>query len=234
MASNIGPFRPVFAEPQLDAHERDVADRFHDLYYSKLDAGRGLHTIVLSWMGYEMLKCPLDLWIYQELIVLNRPDIIIETGTYKGGSALYLASVCDMIDHGAVVTIDIDATHEPMRPHHQRITYLHGSSTADDSLARVTDIVADSRNVMVILDSDHAKDHVLAELRAYCSFVPVGGYLIVEDTNINGHPTYPGFGPGPWEAVESFLDENKNFVADRTCERFILTMCPGGFLRRIS
>ena len=80
-----GGFKPVFAEPNLTAEERSIAERFHDIYYSKLDSGRGLHTIVLSWLGYEMFKCPLDLWTYQELIVQQKPDVIIETGTYKGG-----------------------------------------------------------------------------------------------------------------------------------------------------
>src|SRR5689334_20544370 len=73
-ARNLGAFRPVFAEPSLTLEERQVVDAFHDLYYSKLDGGKGLHTIVLSWMGYEMFKCPLDLWTYQELIVQRRPD----------------------------------------------------------------------------------------------------------------------------------------------------------------
>lgn len=229
---NIGKFKPVFAAPNLSSEERVIADQFHDIYYSKLDAGRGLHTIVLSWMGYEMFKCPLDLWTYQELIVNQKPEVIIETGTYKGGSALYLASVCDCLNHGEVVTIDLDATHQPIRPQHPRITYLEGSSTAPDVLARVKEIVAGRTKVLVILDSDHRCDHVISELRAYREFVPLDGYMVVEDTNINGHPTYKDFGPGPWEAVEEFLQEDHNFIADRACERFILTMNPRGFLRR--
>jgi cephalosporin hydroxylase len=233
-AAHVGDFRPLCAEPELNEEERQTADRFHDLYYSKLDEGRGLHTIVLSWMGNEMFKCPLDLWVYQEIIVANRPDVILETGTYKGGSALFLANVCDLIGHGEIITIDIDTSHQPIRPQHPRITYLSGSSTSPDVLAQVADIVKDRTNVMVVLDSDHQHDHVLAELRNYHRFVPLGGYLIVEDTNVNGHPTYPGFGPGPWEAVDTFLSETSSFIADRTRERFILTMNPRGFLRRIA
>ncbi|MBR0655589.1 CmcI family methyltransferase [Plastoroseomonas arctica] len=233
-AGNIGPVRPKLSEPRLDDVERGIADRFHDLYYSKLDGGMGLHTIVLSWMGYEMFKCPLDLWTYQELMVTHRPDVIIETGTYKGGSALYLASICDMLDHGEIITIDIDTTHDAIRPRHPRITYLAGSSTDAGILDQVSACVGGRRNVMVILDSDHRRDHVADELRAYRGYVPVGGLLIVEDTNINGHPTYPGFGPGPWEAVDDFLAEDAAFVADRSCERFILTMNPRGYLRRVA
>ncbi len=232
--SHLGPFRPVCAEPSLTAEEHATAERFHDIYYSKLDSGRGLHTIVLSWMGYEMFKCPMDLWAYQEMILSARPDLIIETGTYKGGSALYLASICDLIGHGQIVTIDIDATHEGIRPRHPRITYLTGSSTTAEMMGRVDSIVAGRSNVLVILDSDHHMEHVLEELRRYSNYVPVGGYIVVEDTNINGHPTYPEFGPGPWEAVDVFLGEDSRFVADRTRERFILTMNPRGFLRRVS
>ena len=232
-ARHIGQFQPSHTEPALTNEEQRISDQFHDMYYSKMDAGRGLHTIVLSWMGHEMLKCPLDLWLYQELIVEHRPDVILETGTYKGGSALYLANVCDLAGHGQIVTIDLDTTHDEIRPRHPRITYLKGSSTAPETLLQVERILCGRTNVVVILDSDHHRDHVLDELRIYRRFIPVNGYLVVEDTNINGHPTYRDFGPGPWEAVDLFLKEDKRFVPDRTRERFILTMNPRGFLRRV-
>lgn len=226
-----GSYRPVFAAPQLSAAEQGIVDRFSDLYYSKLDEGRGLHTIVLSWLGHEMLKCPMDLWIYQELIHRERPDLIVEIGTYKGGSALFLATICDLVGSGEIVTIDID-THGATRPAHPRIAYLTGSSIDPAILAQVEARAAGKRNVMVILDGDHRRDQVLAELRLYRRFVAPGGYLIAEDTNINGHPSYPAFGPGPWEAVEAFLAEDPEFYADRSCERFMLTMNPRGYLRR--
>ncbi len=230
----IGSYVPARSAPNLTAEEQDVADRFHDMYYSKVDEGRGLHTIVLSWLGYEMFKCPMDLWTYQEIIVQSRPDLIIETGTYKGGSALFLASICDLVGTGEIISIDIDATHRDIRPSHPRIRYIEASSTAPETLRVVKKAVDGRRNVLVILDSDHHRDHVLEELRVFRDFVPVGGNMIVEDTNINGHPTYASFGPGPWEAVEAFLEEDERFVVDRTYERFILTMNPRGFLKRVS
>jgi len=229
----IGAFRPLFAEPDLTADEQQIVDRFHDLYYSKLDEGRGLHTIVLAWMGHEMFKCPMDLWLYQELIVLKRPGLIIETGTYKGGSALYLACICDLVGQGSVVTIDIDDSHAAIRPQHPRLRYVTGSSTAPEIFEQASSLAAEAGDVMVILDSDHRRDHVLDELRLYSTLIPVGGLLVVEDTNVNGHPTYASFGPGPWEAVDAFLDENDGFVADRSYERFLLTMNPRGVLRRV-
>ncbi len=230
----IGSFEPYFRDADLTADEQRIVDDFHDLYYSKLDDGRGLHTIVLAWMGHEMFKCPMDLWLYQELIVLKRPGLIIETGTYKGGSGLYLACICDLVGHGSVVSIDIDDTHRAIQPQHPRLQYVSGSSTAPDIFAQVAAQAAEAGEVMVILDSDHRHDHVLDELRLYSELVPVGGILVVEDTNVNGHPTYPTFGPGPWEAVDSFLAENSRFVADRTYERFLLTMNPRGVLRRVA
>ncbi len=222
------------AEPYLSEAERTLVERFSDLYYSKLDAGRGLHTIVLSWMGYELLKCPLDLWIYQELIVRERPDLIIEVGTYKGGSALYLAHICDAVGKGAIITIDIDASHALVRPRHERICYVLGSSLDPEVFSSIRSAAEGKSRVMVILDGDHHCDHVLKELRLYQSLTKPGDYMIVEDTNINGHPTYPEFGPGPWEAVSRFLEGNADFKADRSCERFLLTMNPRGYLRRVA
>ena len=100
-------------------------------------------------------------------------------------------------------------------------------------MAQVGKLISDKDKVMVILDSDHHKEHVLNELRIYGKFVTKESYIIVEDTNINGHPVYPDFGPGPMEAVEEFLRENKNFVIDKTREKFYLTFNPRGYLKKI-
>jgi cephalosporin hydroxylase len=85
---------------------------------------------------------------------------------------------------------------------------------------------------MVILDSDHARDHVLEELRIYSSLVSPGSYLVVEDTNVNGHPVFREHGPGPMEAVELFLAETGEFEVDAAREKFFLTFNPRGFLRK--
>ncbi len=175
-----------------------------------------------TWLGKRALKCPLDLWVYQEILFRTRPDVIIETGTSAGGGALFLASMCDLINHGRVVTIDIK---RQRRPKHERITYLNGSSLEVDVR------VADGERVMVVLDSDHSKEHVLAELRKYGPLVSEGCYLIVEDTSVR--LALPDFGPGPAEAVEEFLKETSDFVVDRDCEKFLLTFNPGGYLRRV-
>lgn len=226
----VGIFRPPVALSELDPSERELVDRFGDLYYSLGQKGRA--TYILSWLGFPLLKCPLDLWIYQELICAIRPKTIIETGTASGGSALFLATICELLGRGQVISIDIEDRPPGIRPHHPRITYLRGSSTDHEIIAQVRNQTDSEGAGIVILDSDHRKAHVLEELNVYESFVPIGGYLIVEDTNINGHPTYPDFGPGPMEALEDFLARNDSFRSDPACERFLLTMNPRGFLTR--
>lgn len=214
---------------ELSSEEEETVREFHELYY-RLWLERRVDTNTLSWFGYEMMKCPFDLWIYQELLVRTRPDFVIETGTWRGGSALYLAMILDHIGHGQVVTVEVDV--KPNLPEHPRISYVVGSSIDEATLAQVREVVGSHRS-LVILDSHHGADHVYQELIAYNPFVQTGDYLIVEDTNINGHPVYPEYGPGPTEALAQFFSQNDEFVIDRRCERFLLTMHPKGFLRRV-
>ena len=207
-----------------------VTREFHALFYNAYATGRTWFDVY--WLGVPIRKCPLDLWSYQEILFETRPDLIIETGTAFGGSALFLASMCDVLSNGRVVSIDVMA--RPDRPKHERITYLAGSSTSQSIVDRVRSMVRPGERVMAILDSDHSMQHVLRELRAFGPLVSKGCYLVVEDTNINGHPVAPHFGPGPWEAVDEFLSGNDDFVADRSKEKFILTFNPRGFLRRVT
>jgi cephalosporin hydroxylase len=210
-----------------------VERQFHRLYY-----GDELRTWQsTTWAGIPILKCPLDVWIYQEIIWKTRPDLIIETGTFNGGSALYMANLLDMIGSGRIITVDIEDVPErpqhPQHPQHPRITYVRGSSVDPVVVASMTHAAESAGRVMVILDSDHSELHVTAELAAYSPLVSKGCYLIVEDTNVNGHPAGESFGPGPMEAVIAFLRGNREFVVDRNCERLHLTFNPNGYLLRI-
>ncbi len=185
-----------------------------------------------TWLGVPVLKLPTDLWVYQEILHEVRPDLIVETGTFRGGSALYLASVMDLLGVGSVVSIDL----EPKLglPTHPRIRYLRGSSVSPEIVATVRGMAKDRGRVMVILDSDHHRDHVLQELKAYGPLVTKGSYLIVEDTSMNGHPVAPEYGPGPMEAVQEFLKQDPGFAVDGTREKFPLTANPRGYLKRVS
>ncbi len=209
---------------------RFITREFHKLYYGTPEK-EGPWSYNTFWMGVPTFKCPLDLWIYQEILYRIRPDLIIETGSAYGGSALYLASVCDQIGHGAIVSIDIVGDVE--RPKHHRITFLTGSSTSSSVVSQVNQKVQNGMKVLVILDSDHRMDHVLKEMEIYSQYVSRESYLIVEDTNVNGHPVSPDYGPGPMEAVQRFLRENRSFEIDRSLEKFLLTFNPCGFLKRV-
>ncbi|MGH9122543.1 MAG: CmcI family methyltransferase [Acidimicrobiales bacterium] len=211
-------------DPLADLPPAQVTDAFHRLWY---DTERWRES---QWMGTTALKCPFDLWVYQELIFELEPDLIVETGTAFGGSARYLATMLDLCGNGEIVTIDVEARED--RPSHPRVTYLLGSSVADEVVAEVHRRAEGARTVMVLLDSDHRAEHVLAELRAYSPLVTPGSYLVVEDTNVIGRPVYPSFGPVPGEATEAFLAESDLFEVDRSKEKFLLTFNPGGWLKR--
>ena len=205
------------------ANANDVRDSFHMIsYYS----GALQHTY---WLGVPILKSPLDSWTYQEIIFEQRPDLIIETGTALGGSALFFSSMCDLVGNGRVVSIDVEAR---AGVHHPRLTLLKGDSTSPAIVSKVADLSSGTTRRMVVLDSDHSAAHVRRELSAYRDFVTPGSYIVVEDTNVNGHPVMPEHGPGPFEAVVEFLKDNPDFTVDHSREKFLVTYFPNGYLRR--
>lgn len=210
--------------------KNDIVDNFHKLYYDSSLLGKTWRES--KFLGFPIQKCPFDIFTYQEIIYNLKPDLIIETGTAYGGSALFMATICDSINQGKIVTIDIQKIEEP--PTHPRIKYLIGSSVSDEILNMVREEVKKShpKVVMVILDSNHSKEHVLKELYLYNEFVTPQSYLIVEDTNVNGHPVNVSHGPGPMEALNEFLENNQGFIVDKDMERHFLTFNPNGYLKR--
>jgi cephalosporin hydroxylase len=223
----VNPFRRVQKSIAFRAGrrlDRAAVSRAHDVFYES-DA-----WTKARWLGVQALKNPLDLWIYQELVADTRPELIVETGTWRGGSALYLASVCDLLGAGEIVSIDVEPLREDY-PQHPRVTYLGGRSSTDpDVVAQVTER-AGGRPILVILDSDHSQAHVEAELDAYAPLVPVGCYIVVEDSNIG--QIREDLMPGPLQAVETFLAKSDEFEIDREREKFLLTFNPSGYLRRV-
>ena len=203
--------------------DRAAVSRAHDVLYLS-DA-----WAEATWLGAQALKNPLDLWVYQEIMVETRPELIVETGTYRGGSAFFLASICDLLDAGEVVSIDVEQVREDY-PRHPRITYLGGRSSTDPDVVATVRERADGKRTLVVLDSDHSEAHVEAELDAYAELVPVGCYVIVEDSNIG--QIRKDLLPGPLEAIEAFLAGTDAFEIDRRREKFLITFNPSGYLRR--
>jgi cephalosporin hydroxylase len=184
-----------------------------------------------TWLGQRVPIPPTDLVTYQEIVATVRPDVIIETGTGGGGRALFLASVCEAIDHGRVISVDPKLGDD--LPQHPRLTYLEGQAHADSTLDQVRGLVGDGSNGFVILGSRGSAQRMKREFDAYCGFAGVGSYVVIEDTILNGHPVFPGFGPGPAEGANRALAEHGEFVVDSAMEKHALTFNPGGFLRRV-
>lgn len=226
MARTRLKFFSFFVSPRT---KEEIINKFHNLYYDSSVGGGTWRSN--KFLGVMTQKCPFDLFVYQEILFEHKPDLIIESGTAYGGGAYFLASMCDLMNHGEVITIDI--LNVATSPKHDRITYLLGSSTSNAIVEEVKKRVQGKSKVLVILDADHTKKHVLQEMNIYSKFVTKGSYLIVEDSNVNGHPVVPEHGPGPMEALREFLKTNKDFEIDKSREKHYVTFNPDGYLKRI-
>jgi len=168
-----------------------------------------------------VVKCPVDLWTYQEIICETKPDLLIETGASGGGSAFFFATLFDLIGHGRVVTVDKD--HYPsLWREHPRVTYLVGDSLSPEVYGEMVRQAAGQRT-MVALDSLHTLEHVRNELSIYGLLVSPGCYLVVEDTVC---------GLGAEVATAEFVAAHPEFMVDDSSERHLLTLNRGGWLRR--
>ncbi len=184
-----------------------------------------------TWLGEPVSTPPTDLVAYQELISRVAPDWIIEIGTGNGGRALFLASVCELVSRGQVVSIDLKKAED--RPSHPRITYLTANPVQAQTVDRVREMVGESPNALVILGSCLKRGRMVKEFQLYAPFVPLGSYLVMEGTVVNGHPVWPSFGPGPAEAVKWVINNRGDFAPDPAMERYGLTFNPNGFLKRV-
>lgn len=228
----IASFRPDIDQTptsDLDHHvpPNEVLRLANILYFRSMVFER------THWMGIKTMKCPMDMWVYQEMIVNLKTDLLIETGTFAGGSALFFAQLFDMLGRGRVITIDIDGHDNTERPQHSRIEYVSGSSIDPDVVDRLKVEAEASKSVMVILDSDHHAKHKLMELELYSPLVTVGNYIIAEDSCFDAFPAWPEFGLGPAAAVREFLMRHNNFEVDRSQERHMITFSPMAFLKKI-
>jgi len=196
----------------------ETIKNFHDLYYSsKIWAYGGT-----KYKGINIEKLPLDLWIYQEIIYDLKPDLIVELGSFQGGSATWLGDICETFGHGHVITFEI--TNSVIAPPHPRVDFIKTNCLIGVAVHKVKEAIAKyGSNVLVIDDASHEKDDVLKALEIYGPFVSKGSYFIVEDTNV----------PVTRDAVEEFLPSHPEFEIDKNCHKFFVTFNPNGYLKKI-
>jgi cephalosporin hydroxylase len=199
-----------------------------------------------SWLGLPVIQLPPDIVALQEVIWETRPQLVVETGIARGGSLILYASILELIGEGSVLGIDIDIrahNREAIESHPLglRVRMVEGSSVDEEVVAQARAAASEVERVMVILDSNHTQDHVLAELRAYAPLVTVGQFLVVADTFVEDlppqlhRPDRP-WGPGnnPATALVAWLDETDAFERDPFVNaKLLLSASPGGYLRRV-
>ena len=222
---------------------------------------KGRYSYNFSWLSRPIIQYPQDIVAIQELIWQIKPDLIIETGIAHGGSLVLSASMlamidmCDAIEMGTplnpkesnrkVLGIDIDIREHnrasiEAHPMASRIHMIQGSSIEPEIVSQVHEVARAYKQVMVFLDSNHAHDHVLAELKAYAPLTSLGSYCCVFDTVINDLPkelmTDRPWGPGnsPKTAVWEYLKTNPEFEIDKSIqEKLLITVAPDGYLKRL-
>jgi cephalosporin hydroxylase len=203
-----------------------------------------------TWLGRPIIQLPEDLIRIQEVIYRIKPDVIIETGVAHGGSLVFYASLLTAMGHGRVIGIDIEIRPDnraaleahPLRP---RITLIEANSIMPETVQRVADDIGPTGAALVVLDSNHSKDHVLSELRLYSRFVTVGSYIVAADgimESVVGAPrTSPDWASNnPRRAIAEFLEENPDFEISEPAWLFNegmvssrVTYWPDAYLRRI-
>lgn len=208
-----------YMEENLDMPLREVLSNIQDRMMSQS-----------TYFGIKALKSPIDHWVYQEIIFETMPDVIIEIGNAYGGSILSLAHICDLLGKGRVIGLDIcHAAIPEIVKKHSRVTLIEGD--ACKSFNCVRKLIAKEERVLVIEDSSHTYENTLNILNTYGTLIKSGDYLIVEDS-ICQHGVSDGSKPGPYEAIETFVNENTDFEIDRSRESFLITWNPKGYLRR--
>jgi cephalosporin hydroxylase len=199
-----------------------------------------------TWMGRPIIQYPQDMIAMQEVIWQVKPDLIVETGIAHGGSLIYYASLLEMIGgNRRIIGLDIDIREHnrieiEKHPMFKRIDLIEGSSIDPKIADLVYQAAAGKNKILVVLDSNHTHEHVLAELNLYAKLVTKDSYLVVFDTVVEDMPSefFPdrswGQGNNPKTAVWEFLKTNDRFVVDEQLEnKLLITVAPNGYLKCI-
>lgn len=207
------------------------------------------HVYTFTWLGRPIIQLPEDIMRVQEVIYKIKPDVIIETGIAHGGSLIFYASLCKLMGKGRVIGIDIK-----IRPHNRQtierhelfeyITLVEGSSINLDIVSKVKALVKPGESVFIMLDSNHTKSHVLAELNYYANLVSVGSYIVAADGIMESLAGAPRSSPdwtwnNPKAAAQEFVKNNPQFIIEQPCWLFNesnisnnITYWPGAWLFR--
>jgi cephalosporin hydroxylase len=240
------------ADGATRAHKFDTPEAFEAISAAWLRCGWDVkHVYSFTWLGRPVIQLPEDLLRMQELLWRARPDVVVETGVAHGGSLVFYASVLAAMGQGRVIGVDID-----IRKHNRaaieahplagRIALVEGSSIAPATLAAVRARIAPGERVLAVLDSNHTRAHVRAELEAYAPLVAPGGWMVACDgimADLAGAPrsTADWAWDNPRGAVEDFLADHPDFAAEEPgflfnegAVRARVTYWPRAFLRRIA
>lgn len=214
-------YQPTGSEPE----------EYHRWYYNTFVWNR------TTWLGVDCWKSVADMWNYQEILVDLQPSLVVEFGSNRGGSALFFSHVLQRSGHPyRVLSVDINhKTLDPRAVDDPNILFVESSSTLPSIAEQIKKLKNEfPGRIFAILDSDHSRDHVLAEMKLLRPLLSRGDYLLVEDSCLNGRPILPGWGPGPFEAIEAYEQEFPDDYThdDPREQKFGWTFAPNGFLIR--
>lgn len=233
-------------EARIAAQGQDAPLKKAAAEFTRLSLKSG-YSYNFSWLGRPIIQYPQDIVALQEVIWDVKPRLIIETGVAHGGSAIFHASILELIgEPGKVLAIDIDirAHNRPLiegHPMAERLELVESSSTEEPTVSRARALAAEAQGpVMVILDSCHSHAHVLEELELYAPLVTPGSYLVVFDGLVENFPEESvapgrpwGQGDNPLTATRQFLKSHPEFAIDYDIEnKLLITAAPEGWLRR--
>lgn len=201
----------------------------NDFKVSAKSVYEGHHKI--TYRGVKAIKCPFDYVIYQMILFDLKPDLIIEIGGNKGGGALYLADLMNIIGCGEIHTIDIVDNFDELVINHPRIkTFTGGYEEYDIELVKAF------QKILVIEDASHTYQDSINCLNKFSEIVSIGSYYIVEDGIIDKLGMVKAYKGGPKKAIKEFLANNEKFIIDKKwCNMFgkNATFNINGYLRRI-
>ncbi|MHB8972902.1 MAG: cephalosporin hydroxylase family protein [Pirellulaceae bacterium] len=195
-----------------------------------------------TWLGVPIIQFPNDIVMMQELIWSLKPDVIVETGVAHGGSAIFYASLLELIGRGRVIGVEIEMReHNAIalmnHPLRHRITVVEGSSIQETTVAEVNGLLNPGDKVLVVLDSNHTYQHVIREMELYAPLVPVDGYMVVMDgvgdlvwDIPSGKAEWRG--ENPLKAIKEFIQKYPEWKVDSRYNRLMVTSSPLGFLKR--